>query len=302
MISVVIPLYNKEKLIRSTLECVLSQTYNDYEIIIVNDGSTDASVKEVMRVCDDRIRLVSQTNAGVSSARNRGIAEAQGEFIAFLDADDEWCTDYLESQHKLTLLYPECDVFATNYVFRNEFGLTTPTKLRKLPFSGTSGILSNYFNVATCSHPPLWTSAVMVRKSAIMATNGFPENITSGEDLLTWARLACRYKIAFSKRVLANYYTPTTGPTGKIPSDLTSINDAMGKSLTELWKEFPNSGIKQYIAFWYKMRARINIGYRNRWATIKCSLKSLKYNKFQIKPLVFIALALTPELILKKII
>ena len=101
MISVVIPLYNKEKSIASTLRTVLNQTFSDYEIVIVNDGSTDGSVEEIEKVQDDRIRLVHQPNAGVSAARNRGIEEAKGELNAFLDADDEWKPDYLATQYHL---------------------------------------------------------------------------------------------------------------------------------------------------------------------------------------------------------
>ena len=117
-ISVVIPLYNKEKSIASTLRTVLNQTFSDYEIVIVNDGSTDYSVAEAGKVQDDRIRLIHQQNAGVSAARNRGIEEAKGELIAFLDADDEWSPEYLFTQYHLYQKYPQCDVFACNYANR----------------------------------------------------------------------------------------------------------------------------------------------------------------------------------------
>ena len=101
MISVVIPLYNKEKQIAKTLQTVLNQTYQNFEIVIVNDGSTDGSVEEVLRISDSRIRLVNQENGGVSAARNRGIDEAKGEYIAFLDADDLWDIDHLEVLYQL---------------------------------------------------------------------------------------------------------------------------------------------------------------------------------------------------------
>ena len=185
IISVVIPLYNKKKQIAYTLQSVFTQTFQDFEIVVVDDGSTDNSVEEVEKFDDSRIRLIHQTNAGVSAARNRGIGEARGELIAFLDADDEWKPRYLETQYALYQKYPECSVYACNYEFRDSEGKVTSTIIRKLPFEGKDGILSNYFEVASCSHPPLWTSAVVVKKSAIQAIGGFPLGIKSGEDLLT---------------------------------------------------------------------------------------------------------------------
>lgn len=166
-ISVVIPLYNKEKSIASTLRTVLNQTFSDYEIVIVNDGSTDYSVAEAGKVQDDRIRLIHQQNAGVSAARNRGIEEAKGELIAFLDADDEWSPEYLFTQYHLYQKYPQCDVFACNYEIQDFYQNRTPATIRRLPFKEKDGILNNYFEVASCSNPPLWTSAVMVKKNSL---------------------------------------------------------------------------------------------------------------------------------------
>ena len=148
MISVVIPLYNKEHYIATTLQTILAQTYQDYEVVIVDDGSTDGSVNAVERLCDSRLRLVRQNNAGVSVARNRGIEEARGELIAFLDADDEWKPDYLATQMMLVEMYPQCDVFATNYEFWNSQEKVTPTIIRKLPFQEQYGVLNDYFKVA----------------------------------------------------------------------------------------------------------------------------------------------------------
>ena len=145
MISVVIPLYNKEGQIAHTLQSVFTQTFQNFEIVIVDDGSTDNSVEEVEKFDDSRIRLIHQTNAGVSAARNRGIEEASGELIAFLDADDVWMPEYLATQYGLYQKYPECSVYACNYEFRDSEGKVTPTIIRKLPFEGEDGILSNYF-------------------------------------------------------------------------------------------------------------------------------------------------------------
>jgi len=114
MISVVIPLYNKEKSIASTLQSVYEQTYTDYEVVIVNDGSTDGSanlVKDIIAQIDDRWTLISQENAGVSAARNRGIMEARGEYVAFLDGDDLWDKDFLKELVQLMEDYPGKSIY-----------------------------------------------------------------------------------------------------------------------------------------------------------------------------------------------
>src|SRR5699024_6424946 len=95
MFSIVIPLYNKELSITNTLQSVLNQTFTDFEVVIVNDGSTDNSVEKVEAFNDPRIRLIHQANAGVSAARNKGIEEANYDWISFLDADDLWMENHL---------------------------------------------------------------------------------------------------------------------------------------------------------------------------------------------------------------
>lgn len=293
MISVVIPLYNKEQSIASTLQTVLKQTYQDFEIVIVNDGSTDHSVEEVAKVPDPRIRLIHQSNAGVSAARNRGIAEARGEFVAFLDADDEWNPDYLKTQYKLTQKYPECSVFACNYEFKDAQGKVTPTIIRKLPFKGVDGILSNYFEVASCSHPPLWTSAVMVKKNAIQSIGGFPIGIKSGEDLLTWARLTVNGQIAYAKQAYAVFNVEGYSISEK-PKRIPAEQDIVGQELKALLKAHPSKGLKLYNALWHKMRSSIYLRLKMRKKSIREALISIKYNPLNYKLYIYIVLNLLP--------
>ena len=295
MISVVIPLYNKEKSIASTLRTVLNQTFSDYEIVIVNDGSTDGSVEEIEKVQDDRIRLVHQPNAGVSAARNRGIEEAKGDLIAFLDADDEWKPEYLATQYHLFQKYPECSVFACNYEFRDVSGKVTPTLIHKLPFVGEDGILSNYFEVASCSHPPLWTSAVMVKKQVMQAIGGFPVGVTSGEDLLTWARLSINDHIAFCKRSLAIYNLGEGYDYTHLPSRRQDRNDPVGKSLLQLSKSHPSViGLRHYISHWHRMRASVAIRFGERWETVREVMIGLYYNPLNVRLMMFFLLAICP--------
>ena len=294
MISVVIPLYNKATSISSTLECVLNQNFTDWEVVVVDDGSTDDSANIVGSMDDSRIRLIRQPNAGVSAARDRGAIEAEGEFIAFLDADDEWDKNYLSTQYELTQKYPDCDVFAMNYEFQDINGIKTSTIINKLPFNDADGVLSNYFEVASCSHPPLWTSAVMVRKSAFQNIEGFPVGIKSGEDLLTWARLACRYKIAYCKTPLAVFNVEgydTKEKPKRIPAEV----DIVGQELKKLYKTYDASGLKQYVGLWHKMRSSIYMRLRMRDKSIKEAIYGLRYSPTNIKLYAFIILNLLPK-------
>lgn len=310
MISVVIPLYNKEQSIPSTLQSVLKQTYQDFEIVIVNDGSTDHSVEEVAKVTDPRIRLIHQNNAGVSAARNRGIEEARGEYIAFLDADDEWKPDYLKTQYELTQKYPECKVFACNYEFKDTQGKVTPTIIRKLLFKNEDGILSNYFEVASCSNPPLWTSAVMVNKKALEAIGGFPVGIKSGEDLLTWVRLAVKYKIAFSTNAYARYSIPSKKQANNYTrdiqiKDIKKVPDFIGSEIESFYLISDGKlkkDIRLYLSFWYKMRASINLSLGYKYSAILCANRSIYFNPLNWKVYKFYIITLFPSSLTKKIL
>lgn len=294
MISVIIPLYNKGKNILYTLRSVLNQTFSDFEVVIVDDGSTDNSVTEVEKVQDDRIRLFHQQNAGVSAARNRGIAEARGELIAFLDADDEWKLEYLATQYHLSQKYPECSVFACNYEFRNAKGCVMPTIIHKLSFAGEDGIFINYFEVASCSHPPLWTSAVVVRKAALQAIGGFPVGVKSGEDLLTWARLAVKGKIAYSRRSLAIFNVEGYNISDK-PKRVPAENDVVGKELQLLLAKYPSKGLKHYNALWHKMRSSVYLRLNMRRLSIKEAIWAIRFSPLNYKLYIYIILNLLPK-------
>ncbi|WP_276974283.1 glycosyltransferase family A protein, partial [Flavobacterium filum] len=115
--SIIIPLYNKEKAIEKTLKSVFQQSFTDYEVLVINDGSTDKSEEKVKRFSDERLRLISTENRGVSQARNLGISESKGKLVAFLDADDYWFPNHLQSVFQLYQNFPEAGLLATNYQF-----------------------------------------------------------------------------------------------------------------------------------------------------------------------------------------
>lgn len=302
-ISVVIPLYNKKNQILKAIESVLRQSFQDFEIIIVNDGSTDGSGQVVSSLSDNRLRLIEQPNRGVSAARNTGIDRASGDFITFLDADDEWDSEYLQTQIDLTQKYPECDIFVTNYQFRYNSGKTQPTILRDISFGGEDGVLENYFKVASCSHPPITSITILARRECWMNTGRFPLNIRSGEDLLTWAKLVSNYKMAFSKKVCATYNLGDGYEFSKLPPRRQDMNDPVGRELKQIHKAHPDiPGFKKYISHWHKMRASVALRYGERVETIKESFKSLAYNPLNFKVVPFIGLALLPHSLCNAII
>ena len=302
MISVIIPLYNKETGIATALRSVLAQTYQDFEIIVVDDGSTDGSVAIVESFDDPRIHLIRQQNAGVSAARNRGISEAKGEYVAFLDADDEWMPEFLEEIRTLQEAYPACKAQATNYVF-NSNGVNSPTILRKIPFLGEQGILSNYFEVASCSHPPVCSISVCIERKLLQEIGGFPIGIKSGEDLLTWARIAVCTQWAYSLKAFAQYNLGEGYDKKNLPPRRQDAGDPVGKGLLELYKTGRKYvGFRKYLSHWHKMRASVAIRYGERKETLKEVIYSLKYNPFNYKVMLFGVLALLPRNIAKKII
>lgn len=301
MISVIIPLYNKEAGIATALRSVLAQTYQDFEIVVVDDGSTDDGATIVEQHSDPRIRLIRQANAGVSVARNRGIAEAKGEYVSFLDADDEWMPGFLEEIVALQQEFPKCKAQATNYTFCSN-GVKSSTILRKMPFNSKRGVLTNYFEVASCSHPPVWTSAVCIERKLLQKIGGFPVGIKSGEDLLTWARIAVHTHWAYSRNAFSVFniegYEINERPK-RIPAEI----DIVGKELKLMYKSNPEQkGLKDYISHWHKMRCSIymRLGISNK--SIREAVKGLRFQPLNYKLYAYIILNLIPKKFRKNII
>lgn len=196
MFSVVIPLYNKAQSITATLNSVLVQSFQDFEIVLVNDGSTDESLAMAKKVQDPRIRIIDKENGGVSSARNRGIQEAKNEWIAFLDGDDLWMENHLETLCKMILKYPTDKAFCTSYI-------------RSIDDISQKGIdkvevINDYFVEAIKSHF-FWTSIVCINKSVFPEIGYFNELFSRGEDLDLWARVGRTLRIIRSKLITGIY-------------------------------------------------------------------------------------------------
>jgi len=204
-ISVVIPLYNKEKYVRRAVESVLSQTFRDFELIVVNDGSTDNSPALVRSYDDPRIRVINQENQGVSAARNRGITEARGKLIAFLDADDKWLPDFLDIVIHLVKKFPDAGAYATGIrLVRQKKGIS-----RDLYVRGGQDQCGCYFDLLRKGMVAN-SSNITIRQSVFEKSGVFRDGFRRGEDLDMWFRIGLYYKFACSARICALYYCDMT--------------------------------------------------------------------------------------------
>lgn len=232
--SIIIPLYNKAPYIRKVLESILSQTYTDYELIIVDDGSTDGSFTIAKQFIDERLKikgtedkvkgyrlkvngkeksgaetngyklspinykLIRQANSGVSAARNAGVAQAHAEYIAFLDADDWWELTYLERMAQLITDYPDAGLYACNYVYykpgKTHVALDIPT--------GYINYSKAYYESGVM---PVWTGAAIIPRKLFVEVGGFRENLWMAEDFDLWIRIALKYLVVFLNEPLAYY-------------------------------------------------------------------------------------------------
>lgn len=201
MFSVVIPLHNKTNYIVKAVESVLGQTWPDFELIVVNDGSTDGSQERLSQFDDRRLRVVDQVNAGVSAARNNGAKHARFDHIAFLDADDYWHPYFLEEMKRLITGFPDAGLYGSGYyIVKN--GLRTPAQVGVA--AGFSAGYINYFAVyAHTFWVPINCSFVVVKKSVFEQQKGFNPKLKFGEDFDLWIRIALAHKVAYVNRLLA---------------------------------------------------------------------------------------------------
>lgn len=205
--SVIIPLYNKALYVAKAIKSVLSQTFAEYELVIMDDGSTDDSFDVALRTIEEHpnCHLYQQKNGGVSVARNNAVALSQGEYLCFLDADDWWDAHFLEAMSELIVDYPEAGVYGTNYTIVNE----TRHKTRVAQIGVDDGFEKGYINYcqtyAKTMYMPLWTGAVCMPRTVFDEMDGFPQGIKLGEDFMLWIRVALKYSVVFLNKPLAYY-------------------------------------------------------------------------------------------------
>jgi glycosyltransferase involved in cell wall biosynthesis len=180
-ISVVIPLYNKGPYIERAITSVMSQSFQDFELIVVDDGSTDGGGEIVEAIRNPLLKLVRQENQGVSAARNRGIELARGEWIAFLDADDAWKPGFLEEIMNLRRLFPEAGALVTAYEFIDIDGSQGFPKFEFLPPYESKGLF-HFFCQGALGQEGITASSVVVRKDVFEKLGGYKFGETKDDD------------------------------------------------------------------------------------------------------------------------
>ena len=205
--SVIIPLYNKADYVAKAIESVLAQTYTDFELIIMDDGSSDNSFAVAANAIEGKTncQLYHQQNAGVSMARNNAATKSSGDYLCFLDADDWWAPSFLEEMDRLIDQFPDAGIYGTGYTIVNE----TRHKTRVAPIGVEPDFERGYINYcqvyAKTLAMPLTSISVAMPRRVFDEMHGFPKGIKLGEDFLLWIRVALRYKVAFLNKPLAFY-------------------------------------------------------------------------------------------------
>ena len=207
--SIIIPLYNKAPYIEKALRSVCTQTYADFECIVVDDGSSDNSLQIAEQWLEanrsSSFRIIHQQNAGVSTARNNGVAVSQGEYVCFLDADDWWEPTFLEEMANLIAEFPDAGIYGTGYTIINE----TKHKTRVAPIGVSKGFERGYINYcavyAKTLCMPLTSISVAIPRGVFDEMQGFKPQLKFGEDFDLWVRIALNCKVVFLNKPLANY-------------------------------------------------------------------------------------------------
>lgn len=198
--SVIIPVYNKAPYVSKALDSVFAQTFSDYEVIIVDDGSTDNSAQVVQNaICGkSNVTFIQQKNSGVSTARNNAISASHGDFFCLLDADDWWAPTFLEKMDALIHNFPDAELYATNYFYyKNGRGIV------KLDIP--TGYYNYFKEYADSGCMIASSSSSCMKKTIFNEVGGFNPMLSLGEDFDLWVRIAAKYKTAFFNEPLVYF-------------------------------------------------------------------------------------------------
>lgn len=291
MFSVIIPTYNSSKYIKECIDSVLAQKYVNFEILVVDDGSTDETIFLIQKI-KVPIILLSQKHKGVSAARNLGILHARGQYVAFLDADDKWCPLKLFEQKNMFQKFPKVGLIFTENLIETACKAKNATSFNKYINLMNGDLTRNIL-----LHSYLVTSTVSIRKSVILKVGFFEESLTTAEDDNMWLRIAYSYDVLLLNMPLAFYNINDSSLSKK------STNIYMGvlQNLKLIRSKYPylyNNFGKKFLKY-KKSLLFFSHGYCSYWnKDIKCSrhlfVRSIYFNPFNLKTLLYFFLTLFP--------
>jgi glycosyltransferase involved in cell wall biosynthesis len=267
-VSVIIPAYNAEKFIIETIQSLQRQTFRDFEIIVVDDGSTDQTVSLVMQIEEPRLRVLSVEHQGLSATRNRGVVASQGKFIAFLDADDLWTPNTLKLYVEALSANPTADL-SYGWTYFWNYDLKNSSDVTKLIAPSATG--------ATAYRAMLERnivgngSNIFVRRSAFDSVGGFDQTLTHGEDWEFCFRIALQGEVALVPQPLVYYRQHSTS----ICSDFEPAKASFFKALDKIYDLAPSeyktlkvkvqSSLYIYVANLYLTRTNTKAGIQSAW-------------------------------------
>ncbi len=209
-ISIVIPLYNKEKYVERSLNSVFCQTLQNFELIVI-DSSTDTGTTIVDNYRDSRVVHILQPKGTAAQARNQGVRRARSDFIAFLDADDEWQPDHLEILLKTRKKFPDAGLYSTPYVKIKPDGRPMVMLFYDIPKPPWDGFIPHYLTSCSRGDEPVHSSSCAVPRNIFETMGGFPEDLVYGEDQFLWGKISLKYPIAYSWKGITIYHTEALG-------------------------------------------------------------------------------------------
>lgn len=298
LVTVIIPLYNKEKFVSRAISSVLSQTMENFELLIINDGSTDNSYEIVKNyLSDKRIRVLTQENKGLPATRNRGILEAKSNLISFLDADDEWKPQFLQTIIQMYNRYPGAGIYATSY----EDCINGRVKGHSISSlsSNFEGYLPSYFRIAP--EHPFCSICVGIPKYIFESIGYFNENSRMCEDIEMWTKIAIQYPVVYSKKILARYYHDDANQmtTTYYPMETNPVKEYISYMSKTGFPEYTDSkSLYRYMDFVNFETGLFTLGSGN-MKTTRNVLRSINERELILKSKIVIMITYLPNLIVR---
>lgn len=302
LFSVIIPAYNAEKFIKRSIDSVLKQSFQDFEIIVINDGSMDSTLEILYQISDERLKIIDTSNGGVSKARNLGIEHARGEYICFLDSDDEFLPSHLEHLNNLIVKYPSKSFFATR------FCMTTRNDVSEVNIPKITGKIEFYEDAVSkilmCSEM-IWTGCVCIRRKMFEKYGMFEIGVKLGEDTDMWKRVYVHTGVVFSdnitvkrnrdgseatKNYIRSFKLDPLNRIGMFLEDET-ISEDVKRSLLIEYEYTKLSIVRSYLLIGDKKNAKIEID--------KIDKKMIPYRRWLITKLCFILPSCLIRLVMK---